>query len=297
MNVLLALLLPWLGGLTLHPSTGPTEHLTLPVDHAATVKLLGPAAGGGWVLADERGDRRVVLLLRGHRLTTIRSVSDPQEGTSFLLSSDGTRVVEVDAPTTRRTDVWTFDLAGRDLRHLSRRGWLTLLGYDGTTVHLTGSRRTIAWRPGSASTVIARRGGLAVDVPHDTLFTFDAGPGTYGPTSLSAPGAQTWSLPSSDFFPRSVSPDGAYVAGLAGYVNHLQVRRMSDGTLVSDWKRHLDFERPLVWEDAGHLVSVLRTHQGWALLRCEVGGDCTRVTGLSGDPLSLPFQEVSFGLY
>ena len=294
MRTLLALLLPWLGGLTLHPAAGPAAHLPLPDDHAATVRLLGPAAGGGWVFADERGDRKVVLLLRGHRLTTVRSVPDPQDGTSFLLSSDGTHVVEVDAPTTRRTDVWTFDLAGRDVRHMWRPGWLTLLGYDGTTVHLTGSRRTIAWRPGSAPVVIARAGGLAVDVAHDTLFTWDPRPGTYGPTALSAPGPQVWSLPAGDFYPRTVSPDGGYVAGLSGNANHVQVRRMSDGSLVSDWKRHLAYERPLVWADADHVVSVLRTSKGWALLRCRLGRDCTRVTGLSGDPLSLPHQEVSF---
>jgi hypothetical protein len=69
---------------------------------------------------------------------------------------------------------------------------------------------------------------------------------------------------------------------------------MSDGSLVADWKRHLAFERPLVWEDADHLVSVLRTRKGWALLRCRVGGDCTRISNLSGDPLSLPGQVVSF---
>jgi hypothetical protein len=293
MRTLLALLLPWLGGLTLHPASGPTVHVPLPRDHAATVKLLGPAADGGWVLADERGDRKVVLLLRGRRLTTVRSVSDPQDGKSFLLSSDGTHVVEVDAPTTRRTDVWTFDLAGHDLRHLRRPGYLTLLGYDGTTVHLTRSQRTIAWQPGAVPVVIARAGGLAVDVPHDTLFTWDPGAGTYGPTALSAPGAQAWSLPSTDFYPRTVSPDGAYVAGLSGNANHVQVRLMSDGSLVSDWKRHLAFERPLVWEDADQVVSVLRTRKGWALLRCRVGGECTRITNLSGDPLSLPGQVVS----
>jgi hypothetical protein len=292
--MLLALLLPWLAGLTLHPATGPTVHVPLPRDHAATVRLLGPGADGGWVLADERGDRKVVLVLRGHRLTTVRSVRDPQDGTSFLLSQDGTHVVEVDAPTTRRTDVWTFDLAGHGLRHLRRPGYLTLLGYDGTTVHLTGGRRTIAWRPGSAPVVIARAGGLAVDVAHDTLFTYDPGPGTYGPTSLSSPGAQTWSLPSGDFYPRTLSPDGAYVVGLSGSSNHLQVRQMSDGSLVSDWKRHLAFERPLVWEDADHVVSVLRTRKGRALLRCGVGGDCARISNLSGDPLSLPGQVVSF---
>jgi len=91
-----------------------------------------------------------------------------------------------------------------------------------------------------------------------------------------------------------VSADGRYVAGPAGSRNHLQVRSMVDGSLVSDWKRHLAFERPLVWEDAHHLVSVLRTRRGWALLRCTVGADCTRTTRLSGDPLSLPYQEVSF---
>ena len=286
--------LTWLGGLTLHPSTGPTMHVPLPRDHAATVKLLGPAAGGGWVLADARGDRKVVLMLRGHRLTMVRSVSDPQDGTSFLLSSDGTHVVEVDAPTTRRTDVWTFDLAGRDRRHLRRPGYLTLLGYDGTTVHLTSSGRTIAWRPGSAPVVIARASGLAVDVPHDTLFTWDPGPGTYGPTALSAPGTQTWSLPAGDFYPRKVSPDGAYVVGLGGHSNDLQVRLMSDGSLVADWNRHLAFERPLLWENAGHVVSVLRTRRGRALLRCTVAADCVRTTRPSGDPVSLPFQEVSF---
>ena len=294
MHALLALLLPWLGGLTLHPATGPAVHVPLPRDHAATVRLLGQAADGGWVLAEERGDRKVVLVLHGSRLTTIRSVADPQDGTSFLLSSDRTHVVEVDAPTTVRTDVWTFDLAGRGVRHLRRPGWLTLLGYDGTTVHLTGSGRTIAWRPGSAAVVIARAGGLAVDVPHDVLFTYDPGPGSYGPTPLSAPGAQAWSLPSTDFYPRTVSPDGAYVAGLAGHVNHIQVRSMTDGSLVSDWKRHLAFERPLVWADADDVVSVLRTRRGWALLRCRVGGDCARVSDLSGYPLSLPHQEVSF---
>jgi hypothetical protein len=293
MNMLLALLLPWLGGLTLHPATGPTVHVPLARDHAATVRLLGPAADGGWVLADERRDRKVVLLLRGHRLTTVRSVLDPQDGTSFLLSTDRTHVVEVDAPTTRRTDVWTFDLAGRGVQHLRRPGYLDLLAYDGTTVHLTGSGRTIAWRPGS-SPVVTRVASIAVDVDHDVLFTYDADAGTYGPTSLSAPGAQAWSLPSSSFEPRSVSADGAYVAGLADHVNHIQVRAMADGTLVSDWMRHLAFERPLVWDDADELVSVLRTRRGWALLRCSVGRDCTRITGLSGDPLSLPGQVVSF---
>jgi hypothetical protein len=39
---------------------------------------------------------------------------------------------------------------------------------------------------------------------------------------------------------------------------------------------------------------VLRTSKGWAVLRCGVGGDCTRISNLSGYPLTLPFQEVSF---
>ncbi|MDX6373643.1 MAG: hypothetical protein QOD98_2631, partial [Nocardioidaceae bacterium] len=161
------------------------------------------------------------------------------------------------------------------------------------TVYLTGSRRTVAWRPGAVP-VVTHRAGVAVDAAHDVLFTYGSGAGTIGPTSLSAPGDQTWSLSSSEFFPRVVSADATYVAGLSAQLNHVQVRSMADGSLVSDWKRHLDYARPLVWEDTGHLVSVLRTRKGWALLRCGVGGDCARVTGLSGDPLSLPFQEVSF---
>ena len=160
---------------------------------------------------------------------------------------------------------------------MRRPGWLTLLGYDGTTVHLTGSRRTIAWRPGSAPVVVVRAGGLAVDVPHDTLFTFDARPGTYGPVTLSAPGAQAWSLPAGDFYPRTVSPDGTYVVGLGSNENHVQVRLMSDGSLVSDWKRHLAFDRPLVWEGADQWsrccaqggLGAAALHRRWRLRPCE----------------------------
>jgi len=291
----LAMLLSWLSGLTMHPAVGPGVHVPLPPDHAATVRLLGPADGGGWVLADERGDRTVVLLLRHHRLTTVRSVDDPQDGTSFLLGGDGAHVVEVDAPTTVRVDLTVFDLQGRMQGHLGRRGWVELLGYDGTTVHFTANRRTFAWRPGSAPVEVAPVAGLAVDVAHDVLFTYESDAGTYGPTSLASPAAQRWSLPSSSFSPGTVSPDGSYVAGIAGgAANHLQVRRMSDGSLVSDWKRHLAYERPLVWEDPDHVVSVLRTRKGWAPLRCTVAGDCVRTGRLSGDPVSLPFQEVTF---
>jgi hypothetical protein len=289
-KALLSILVPWLGGLVLHPVAAPAVRVPLPEAHAATVRLLGPVAGGGWVLADERGDRRVVLVLRGHRLRTIRSVADPQDGTSFLLSSDGRRVVELDAPTTVRTDVWTFDLAGRDVQHLRRPGWLELLAYDGTTVHLAGSGKTMSWRAGSAP-VVADVGGVAADPAHDVLFGWDPGPSTYGPTSLAEPDVEGWSLPSTDFLPASVSPDGRLVAGFAR-IRHLQIRSMADGSLLSDWKRHLTYERPLVWEDSDHLVWVLRTHRGWALLRCTVGADCTRITKLSGDPLSLPNQEV-----
>ncbi len=293
MNTLLAVLLPWLAGLTFHPVAAPPVQVPLPRDHAPTLRLLGRAADGGWVLADERGDDKVVLVLRGDRLTTIRSVADPQDDTSFLLSSDGRQVVEVDAPTTVRTDVSTFELRGHHVQHLRRSGYWELLAFDGRTVRLASSGRTISWDPGHAP-VVTKVAGLAVDAVHDVLFTYDSDAGTNGPTSLSKPGAQTWSLPSTDFYPRTVSPDGAHVAGLAGNANHVQVRRMSDGSLVSDWKRHLAYERPLVWETDARVVSVLRTRRGWALLRCVVGTDCTRVTRPSGDPLSLPNQEVSF---
>ena len=128
MKTLLALLLPWLSGLTLHPATGPAVHVPLPAEHAATSGCSGRRRAGAGCSPTSAATRKVVLLLRGHRLTTIRKVADPQDGTSFLLAADGTRVVELDAPTTRRTDVWTFDLSGQHPRHLVLRGWAELLG-------------------------------------------------------------------------------------------------------------------------------------------------------------------------
>ena len=293
MKTLLALLLPWLSGLTLHPADGPATHVPLPQDHAATVRLLGPAADGGWVLTDRRGDRQVVLRLRGHRLTTVRSVRDPQDGTSFLLATDGRHVVEVDAPTTLRTDLWAFDLRGRVVGHERLPRPADLLGYDGSTVWYATSGRTFAWTPGEQAVAVAGVAGVAVDPAHDVLFTYDPDGATYGPTSLATPGPQAWSWPVSLFTPRAVSPDGSHVVGLAGgRANHVQVRRMSDGVVVSDWRRHLAFDRPLVWEDAEHVVSVLRSRRGWALLRCTVVAGCDRASALSGDPVSLPFVEV-----
>ena len=71
-----------------------------------------------------------------------------------------------------------------------------------------------------------------------------------------------------------------------------------DGSLVSEWTERLAFDRPLVWDGDGsnRLVSVLRTRRGWAVLRCDVGGDCVKASSLVGDPISLPDQLVSPGL-
>ena len=268
----------WMSGLTIHTRGVPNQRVSLPQSHAATTYLLGGINGGGWVLLDARGRDTRVLTLRNDHLRTIRRIDDSQGGASFRLAPDGRSVAEVDAPTTVRTDVYTYGVSGRDVRHRRFNGYVELLAYDGETVWLTKSRQTWAWTPGRAPVKVVARGSVAADPEQDLLFIVDDT--GVGPTSLSAPATPPWTLPSSSFFPKRVSPDGAYVAGLGSRSNILEVRRVSDGSLVSEWKVHLAFDRPLVWDGgrSDRLVSVLRTSRGWAVLRCDIGGDCTRAT-------------------
>jgi hypothetical protein len=206
-------------------------------------------------------------------------------------------VVQVDAPTTRHTDVYTYRISGQQIRHHGFSGYKELLAYDGHTVWVTNGQKTLAWRPGRSAAEVVGPSGAAADPDHDLLFTVvDA---MVGPTSLSAPATPAWTLPTSTFFPKRVSPDGTLVAGSGARSNSLEVRRVSDGSLVSEWKVHLDYARPLLW-DAGRsdrLVSVLRTRRGWAVERCDVGGACVRSTSLVGDPISLPDQITTPGLH
>lgn len=287
----------WMSGLTIHNSRGfPDQHVSLPQSHAATTYLLGGIDGGGWVVLDDRGRDTSLYALRNGGPHKFRSIDDTQGGASFRLAPDGRSVAEVDAPTTVHTDVYTYGVSGRRVRHRGFRGFWELLAYDGETVWLTKSRHTWAWTPGSAPVEVVALGSVAADAEQDLLFTFDDA--MVGPTSLSAPATPTWTLPSSSFFPKRVSPDGVYVAGFGSRRNSLQVRRVSDGSLVSEWSVHLDFDRPLVWDGdrSDRLASVLRTRRGWAVLRCDVGGDCARATPLVDDPISLPDQIVAPGL-
>ena len=286
----------WLSGLKIHnKGSFPDQRVRLPASHAATTYLLGGIDGGGWVLLDARGSHTALYALRNGGPHKFRSVDDSEDGHSFLLAPDGRSVVEVDAPTTVHTEVYTYGVSGQRVRHRGFGGYWELLAYDGETVWLTKGRHTRAWTPGSAPVEVGTLGSVAADPEQDLLFTYDDG--MVGPTSLAAPTTPVWTVPSS-FTPKRVSPDGVYVAGFGERSNSLEVRRMSDGSLVSEWTVHLAFDRPLLWDgdSSDRLVSVLRTRRGWAVLRCDVGGDCVRSTALVGDHISLPDQLVSPGL-
>jgi len=151
--------------------------------------------------------------------------------------------------------------------------------------------QTVVWRPGVATRVLAgaSAGGSLAD---DVLFV-PTGDDTYGPTSISAPGTPPWSA---RFAMLDVSPGGDRVlgvrAGRARGRDVLQVRRISDGTVLRQWTYGSwrgDSWAPLGgreetarFETDSRVVFEVRKDGRSALVRCRVNGGCTRASRLGG---------------
>ena len=283
----------WLSGLT-HPhrATGPTVHVSLPPTHAATVRC--------------SGGRRGRLGARSTSAVTARPCSaarpPPAHGPERRRLAGrarlparrrtGRSVVEVDAPDDRRTDVWTFGVSGRPSRHLRCPGYLTLLGYDGDDGPPHEQSPHDGVDPGSAPTYVVARAAGWPSTPARPAVHVGPGTGTGRPASPRR-GRRSGRCPR----PRSTRARlsrwrvrrGARI-GAATPAGPPGQRRLAGVGMEA---------APRLRATAG--LGGART----ASCRCcgparagrccaaDVGRDCTRVTALFGDPLSLPGQVVS----
>jgi hypothetical protein len=281
--------LTWLGGRTIHAANGHETQVPVPPSHAKYLRLLGKSRGQ-WIVVDP-GVTTKVLAIRGKVARTFWKRTFYEPATTYALSRGGTRVVQWYSDRGGTTTATVFGLDGHVVRSRTWNAWGDILDFSGDQLVL-GFRHTQTWTPGASPRPIAGRAS-AVDVGRDVLFVGDADY-RWGPTSLAAPGTAPWYA---SFTPRSVSPDGSWVAGFNVGMNKLQVRSMVDGSLAPVTLKHAMGD-VVGWEPDGHVIVGVHTELGNALVRCDVEGACERATDwLKGEAVNLPYAPQYFGEY
>ena len=215
--------LTWLGGRTIHAASGKETQVPVSAGHAAYLRLLGKSRGQ-WIVVDPAGHHQGARdPRRGHadvleaHLSTSRRRPTRCPGAATRWSS-GTPTGA--APPRRRSSDWT----GASSRPGPGAPGGDILDFSADRLVL-GFNRTQTWTVGAKPKPVAGR-AAAVDVSRDVLFVADEDYRA-GPTSLLTPGPARWYAA---FTPRSISPDGTWVAGFNARMNRLQVRSMADGS-------------------------------------------------------------------
>jgi hypothetical protein len=274
--------LTWLGGRTIHTASGREVAVPVKAGDAAYLRLLGKSQGQ-WVVVDG-GYKTRVLAIRGGHARTVWSRISYEPATGYTLARGGDTVLQWYTDRGGTESATVFDLSGKKVATHTWGNWGEVLDFVGDRAILS-FRHSVSWTPGTTPVQIAGYTGAA-DIERDLLFVADKDY-RWGPTSLSAPGLPPWTA---SFSPRSVSPDGQWVAGFNVRMNKLQVRSMADGSLapVSVSQTAGD---ALAWEPDGHVIVGVRTDLGNALVRCSVTGGCELATDwLKGQAVNLPYS-------
>jgi hypothetical protein len=282
--------LTWLGGRTIHTANGQETQVPVPADHAEWLRLLG-RSHGQWIVVDP-GVTTKVLAIRGQVARTVWKRTFYEPATTYALSRGGASVVQWYSDRGGTTTATVFDLGGHTKQTRTWNAWGDVLDFSGDRLVL-GFHRTQTWTLGAQPRPVAGQ-AAAVDIGKDVLFVADPDY-RWGPTSFAAPGAAAWYA---SFTPRSISPDGAWVAGYNVRMNRLQVRSMADGALAPVTLKNAMGD-VLGWEPDGHVIVGVHTRLGNALVRCDVQGACERATDWldRDEAVNLPYTPQYFGLY
>jgi len=236
----------------------------------------------GWVVTDhDAGIGTRAWVVDGAERREIDLASDNNDEHTFMVARDGTALLKreftqdfASVMVTRVSDGATLgseDFEG-DGRVLDFSGAQALLGVDGGSV---------LWEPGG-DTIDVGAVAVAGDIAHDVLVVPGDVAGFVGPTTLSEPGAPAWTAPLERV---EVSPDGRFLLGLVtgGDTDgrHIEVRRLSDGRLVSAYHVRNLWRLTMQWESPRSIIFLAaRTGLGDvnALVHCGFDGTCTRAT-------------------
>ena len=264
---------PYLAGLTIHDGAHRV-HVPLQVGRSHYVALLG-ATRSGYALADFGPKWATVYVLGDRHLREVRRVENRDRWTGFLLGTDGRHILEVNRLEEPVVKVSVYDLHHRHVQQTGIEGFTGVAAFDGHTAYLVGYESWV-WVPGHPKTQIWPTPVAGVDTARRLLWVSVPTPGGFGeqvgPTSLDAPGAPLWSA---SFFPVEVSPDGQYVSGMRSGADGLQIRRLSDGSLVRELSAPFRYYNPLgLWESDGSVLAMVSSGRSDFVVRCPVSGAC-----------------------
>jgi hypothetical protein len=221
-----------------------------------------------WVVED--GARRQVDL-----------ASDSNDEHTWMVARDGTALLRRSFTSDFASVMVTRLSDGETLADEDFQGDGQVLDFTGPQALLAVSGDTVLWEPGGDQSFL---GVVAVagDITHDVLVVPGDAPGTVGPTSLSDPGAPSWVARLDRV---EVSPDGRFLVGLVSWGNtdgrHIEVRRLSDGTVLAAYHVRNLWRLTVQWETPRSIIFLAaRTGLGDVngLVRCDLDGDCARAT-------------------
>ncbi|MFC6153675.1 hypothetical protein [Nocardioides yefusunii] len=150
------------------------------------------------------------------------------------------------------------------------------------------------WNPTTARARQLPVGASSGAMMEDDVIFVATGRWSYGPTKISSPGVPAWTA--RNFEPHDVSPDGRLVLGHQITRSHgrqvLQLRRMSDGTVLRKWAYGArgGRETTAAFENDTRVVFEVNRGGASALVRCRVKGGCTRASSLGGT-LTFPHER------
>lgn len=277
----------WLVGRKLHLRTGKV--LSLPLPKKQSYELLGPSPQG-WVVLGHNGNTARIYKVKNGKAQQFYSSGD-FAALDWRLDYNGKRVIQLYVDRAGISTATVFDLAGKHRKSVNFNGYGSVAAFDGNRAILVGNK-TWTWTPGSPKVAISEESAAMADLQKNIMFD-GVGEG-YGPTSIMAPEAPPWSA---EFLPQAVSPDRKYVVGVAFNGRTLQVRKMSDGTLVRLLNAQFRLGRPLLWESPTKVVLGARNGAKYALVRCGAvsGSVCKRITPFDKQQVTVSFQTNHFG--
>ncbi len=273
----------WLAANVVHTPNGRTH--TLPWTRKGAVDrdltLWGRTPSGWVVSAFEAGVGERAWLVDGEERQLIDVVSASADERTWMVARDGTALAKRTSTGGSGSVGITRISDGEPLDDRDFDGEVRLLDFSGPAVLVGTESTTLLWTPGGPTEDLGVL-SVAGHLGHDVLIVPGETMGTVGPTTISDPGPPAWTAPLERV---EVSPDGRFVLGrVTGgdhSENHLEIRRVADGTLVASYDvRHLWRMTPQ-WESATSVIFLAaRTGLGDvnALVRCTVKGTCTRAT-------------------
>jgi hypothetical protein len=268
--------LSYLAGTTLYTPSGRVIHIHLPKSAGGYAELFGRSADG-WVVQGGNGTYYDVQKTGSARRFGQGDWSDLY--VTRVLAADGGSMWDSVPDQADDVSVFASAVDGHRIRGANY--------YDGELQVVLGAAGDHAWLGGKHfyllgddghTTVVDPRGASLVDVKKDLVFLREPH-GLLGPTSLSQPGALSWTV--KGFQPWAVSSDGTYVVG-KGAAKTAVVRRMTDGSLVRTlpvpFLAGEGFE--LGWGDASTVLLTVPAAHGYksGLEACPaVSGSCALV--------------------